>query len=166
MLYPLSFDGEHLSFPLALVRGFEPLIQDHAFVVTGSIDPAISIYPVIEWDYICSELERLPTTNTQVRRLQRVLIGHAVHATLDSDQRLEIPRTLKRHAGIRKRAVALAFPNKLELLNPDTLQRFMRAFEPSERRELIGVLRDTFDQDGSTAMDALYPSAAVVRSFE
>jgi division/cell wall cluster transcriptional repressor MraZ len=151
------FEGDVVQLGSDLVRDFEPFAFGRSFVATASIDPAISIYPAIEWEIIVSEIDRLANTQSQVRRLQRILYGNAVNLTLSATNSLELPRSLKKYAGIRKRADALVFANKLEIWNPDTLQWFMRGFDGRSRKEIIRILRESSDSTGPSLLDSIHP---------
>lgn len=153
MLYSLTFDGTTLHLDPGLLLDFEPFALGRAFVVTANIDPAISIYPMVEWEIIVSEIDRLPNTNANIRRLQRTLYAHAETLTLTPEKTLVIPQSLKSYAGIRKRAVALPFANKIEIWNPETLKSFIRSICGRDRDEILEILRESCP----SVLDGMHP---------
>jgi len=95
----------------------EQLIQDCGgqLVVTVDRDPCLLLYPLPEWEEIERKLVRLPSLNPQVRRLQRLLIGHATECGMDGAGRILLPPLLREYARLDKRIVLIGQGNKFEL---------------------------------------------------
>jgi MraZ protein len=66
-------------------------------------DKCLHIYPLPDWEEIERKLMRLPTLNEQVRRLQRLMVGHATDLELDSHGRVLVPPKLREYAGLTRR---------------------------------------------------------------
>lgn len=73
------------------------------------------IYPFPEWEEIERKLMRLPTLNAAVRRLQRLMVGHATELDLDSHGRILIPPTLREYATLSRDVVFLGQGSRFEL---------------------------------------------------
>lgn len=86
-------------------------------VVTVNVDRdhCLLVYPQPEWEDIERKLVNLPTLNPQVRRLQRLLIGHATECELDSHGRILVPGPLRDFATLERQVVLLGQGNKFEL---------------------------------------------------
>ena len=65
------------------------------------------LYPLKAWEEIESKLSQLPSFNPAARRIQRLLIGHATEAELDSHGRILLPTLLRDYAGLSKRAMLM-----------------------------------------------------------
>jgi MraZ protein len=78
-------------------------------------DRCLLIYPLPEWEEIELKLRALPTLNPVVRRLQRLMIGHAADLELDSSGRILVPPGLREYAGLQRDAMLVGQGNKFEL---------------------------------------------------
>lgn len=73
------------------------------------------LYPLTVWEEIENKLAALPSFNTQARRIQRLLIGHATDVELDAQGRMLVPPLLREYAGLDKRAVLVGQGKKIEI---------------------------------------------------
>lgn len=78
-------------------------------------DRCLLIYPLPEWEEIELKLRRLPSLDKAVRRVQRLMIGHATDVELDASGRILIPPNLRTFAGLTKDAVLVGQGNHFEL---------------------------------------------------
>ena len=84
-------------------------------VVTVDKDQCLLLYPLPDWEDIERKLNKLPTLNPQVRRLQRLMIGHATDLELDSHGRLLLPGSLREFAGLTRDAMLVGQGIRFEL---------------------------------------------------
>jgi MraZ protein len=91
-------------------------------VLTVDRDRCLLVYPLPEWEEIARKLVKLPTLNVQVRRLQRLLVGHASEVELDGAGRILLPPPLREFAELDKRVTLVGQGNKFELWNEDLWQ--------------------------------------------
>lgn len=84
-------------------------------VITIDRDGCLLIYPLPEWERIEQALMARPNMDKQVRRLQRLLLGHATECELDGQGRILVPPPLREFAGLDKRTVLVGQGNKFEL---------------------------------------------------
>ncbi len=103
-------------------RHREPLHArcDGQLIVTVDRDHCLLIYPAPDWDEIERKLIRLPSLNKQVRRLKRLMLGHAADVEIDGHGRILLPRELRDFAGLEKAAMLVGQGNKFALWNEDT----------------------------------------------
>lgn len=92
-------------------------------VVTVDMDGCLLLYPAPEWERIEQALMSRPNINPQVRRLQRLLVGHATECELDGQGRMLLPPPLREFAGLDKRVVLVGQGNKFEIWDEDTWSR-------------------------------------------
>ena len=78
-------------------------------------DKCLLIYPLPDWEEIERKLMRLPTLNPQVRRLQRLMVGHATELDLDGHGRLLLPPELREFALLERRGMLIGQGNRCEL---------------------------------------------------
>lgn len=86
-----------------------------ALVVTVDPDHCLLLYPMPEWVEIERKLMRLPALKADVRRLQRLLVGHATECEMDGSGRILLPPPLREFAELDKRVVLVGQGNKFEL---------------------------------------------------
>jgi MraZ protein len=84
-------------------------------VITVDRDPCLLIYPLPDWEQIERKLMSLPTLQPQVRKLQRVMVGHATDLELDGHGRLLVPPELREFAGLGKNSMLIGQGNRFEL---------------------------------------------------
>lgn len=85
--------------------------------VNAAPDHCLLLYPLPEWDRIAARVNELPALDKQVRRLQRLLIGHAEDLEMDGHGRLLVPPPLRTFAGLDKRIALVGQGNKFEIWN-------------------------------------------------
>ena len=73
------------------------------------------MYPLPEWDQIQEKLDRSPTFQSQARRLQRLLVGHATDLEIDKAGRVLLPAPLRDFAALDKKAALLGQRKKIEI---------------------------------------------------
>nr|WP_255416770.1 division/cell wall cluster transcriptional repressor MraZ [Thiohalobacter thiocyanaticus] len=88
-------------------------------VLTIHHDGCLLLYPAPEWEEIERKLIRLPNQNPAVRRLQRMLLGHATEVEMDSHGRILLPSRLREFANLEKRVVLANLVNKFEIWNEE-----------------------------------------------
>lgn len=111
----LNLDAKgRLAMP---TRYREPLRErcDGTLVVTVDPDHCLLIYPLPAWVEIERQLMKLPALNERVRRVQRLLVGHATECDLDGSGRILLPPPLREFARLDKRVVLVGQGNKFEL---------------------------------------------------
>lgn len=84
-------------------------------IVTVDRDKCLLVYPLHEWEVIETQLAALPSLNKQSRLLQRLLIGHATEAELDSQGRILLPTMLRDYAELDKKCVLIGQGKKFEI---------------------------------------------------
>ena len=105
------------------VRFRERLIEQCGGELVVTVDDkekCLLIYPKPDWDSTQAELQAIPNTNDAVRRLQRLLIGHATDLLMDANGRLLLTPPLRQYARLEKKGVLLGQGKKLELWDEDT----------------------------------------------
>lgn len=93
-------------------------LQESRSCIVLTIDTeerCLLLYPLTAWEDIESRIAQLPSFNPAARRIQRLLIGHATEAELDSHGRILLPPLLREYAGLGKHAMLVGQGKKFEL---------------------------------------------------
>ena len=78
-------------------------------------DDCLLLYPISVWEEIEESLQALPSLNRKVRRIQRLLIGHASEVEIDAQGRLLMPVILKNYAKVKKKLMLVGQGKKFEI---------------------------------------------------
>ena len=105
-----------------------------SLVVTVDVDRCLLIYPMPEWLVIHKKLMQLPSMDRQVRRLQRLIVGHATECDVDSSHRVLLPPPLRKFAGLTKHAVLIGQGNKFELWDQETWEKMRERWIKEENK--------------------------------
>jgi MraZ protein len=92
-------------------------------IFTIDVDRCLLLYPLTEWEQIEKALMSRPNMNPQVRRLQRLIVGHATDVEIDGQGRVLVPPTLREYADLQKHAVLVGQGNKFELWDEEVWAR-------------------------------------------
>ena len=95
----------------------------NTFVATRGQDPCIWIYPMKEWKKIEDELRKLSSVSGVHRTFVRQIARSATPSTCDKQGRIIISPSLLSYAGLNKETLILGMINKIEIWNPDTLEK-------------------------------------------
>jgi len=97
---------------------------DHYVVVRG-FEGCLYVYPHDSWQQVEAKLIELKTiSNQKARYFIRTLLSQAADARLDKQGRIAIPQNLLDLAGIKKDVVVRGILDKLELWDPDRLDKY------------------------------------------
>lgn len=117
---------------------------DGQLVVTVDKDYCLLLYPLPDWEEIERKLMRLPSLDKRARRLQRLMVGHAMEVEVDGHGRILLSRELREFAGLERQAVLLGQGNRFELWDEERW---------NETRD--GWLSDGDDADLSAQLETL-----------
>jgi len=88
---------------------------DRALVLTVDPSGCLLLYPRAAWEPIQARLMNLSSFNEPIRRLQRLLVGHADDVDLDAAGRVLVSPGLRQYAGLDHRVVLVGQGNKFEI---------------------------------------------------
>ena len=97
--------------------------NNNIFVATRGQDPCIWIYPMKEWKKIEDELRKLSSISGVHRTFIRQIARSATPSTCDKQGRIIISPSLLSYAELNKEALILGMINKIEIWNPDILEK-------------------------------------------
>lgn len=89
--------------------------QGRVVVTVDNRDRCLLIYPLPEWEVIEAKLMSLPGLKQGARRLQRLMVGHAVDLELDGHGRILLPPELRGFANLERHGMLIGQGAKFEL---------------------------------------------------
>lgn len=109
---------------IAIPTRYRPRLQASQIVLTIDTEqPCLLLYPFPVWEEIERKITSLPSFQSETRRIQRLLIGHATELELDSQGRILLPPLLRDYALLDKRIIILGQGNKLEIWDEGRWQK-------------------------------------------
>ena len=105
-------------------------------VLTVGLDKCLMLYPLPEWEEIERKLVKLPSLDPRVKRLQRLLIGHATECEMDAQGRFLVAENLRKFASLDKRVVLTGQGNKFEIWDEDAWNRINQWVDEEELGDL------------------------------
>lgn len=112
----LNLDAKgRFAIPTRYRERLKDCCDSHLVITVDPNDHCLLIYPAQEWQEIERKLMRLPSFNKAARRLQRLLIGHAIEVDMDGQGRILLHPPLREFAKISKHAVLIGQGNKFEM---------------------------------------------------
>ena len=79
------------------------------------LESAFLLYPLNHWLKIEEKIMKLPSLDNSSRKLQRLLVGHAVEIDIDSSARILIPLELREFSKINKEAMFIGQGKRFEI---------------------------------------------------
>lgn len=85
-------------------------------LITSWLEKSLVVLPFEDGEKILTKfLEEAPALLPEIRDLERFLYGNAVQVELDEQNRFVLPKQLREHASIGKRAVFVGVKERIEL---------------------------------------------------
>lgn len=97
--------------------------RGHIVMTIDTEERCLLLYPMTAWEEIENKLAALPSFNPAARRIQRLLIGHATEAELDSHGRILLQPLLREYAGLNKRVMLVGQGKKFEIWDEEHWQQ-------------------------------------------
>jgi MraZ protein len=114
-----------IAIPAKFRKHLDVCCEGRLVITIDHSDHCLQLYPLPEWEQVESKLSALPSLNTQVRRLKRMLLGYATECEMDSHGRILLPAKLREFAGLDKGMVMIGQGNKFELWDEQTWNDLM-----------------------------------------
>jgi len=114
----VSLDGKgRMAMPTRLRDSLQQACLGNVVLTIDIREKCLMLYPLPEWEKVQSTLTGLANVRSEIRTVQRLLIGHATDLELDSQGRLNIPKLLREFASLDKKLILLGQGNKIEIWN-------------------------------------------------
>lgn len=113
---PINLDAKgRMALPARYRESVREYSEGRMVVTIDTEDKCLLLYPQPEWDEIQARIDALSSFNKAVRRIQRLLTGHATDLELDANGRMLLPAPLREYAQLDKKIVLLGQGNKFEI---------------------------------------------------
>lgn len=102
---------------LAIPSCYRESLSAHTPVVLtiDTQEKCLLIYTLVQWLEIEKQVDALPSFDPAVKRVQRLLLGHATDVIIDNNGRLLVPPPLRDYAQLNKKVVLIGQGKKFEL---------------------------------------------------
>lgn len=106
-----------MALPTRLRETLQQACLGNVVLTIDIREKCLMLYPLGEWEKVQATLTGLANVRTEIRTVQRLLIGHATDLELDAQGRVIIPKLLRDFAGLDKKLILLGQGNKIEVWN-------------------------------------------------
>lgn len=106
-----------LRVPAALLKQLLPADMGK-FVVNRGFEKCLVLYPITEWDRVFARINKLNTFKKENREFKRSFLRGATELSLDTAERVLIPRQLMEYANIENEIILSANGSIIEIWNP------------------------------------------------
>jgi MraZ protein len=104
-----------LAVPARYRASLSERAHGQLIVTIDTDEHCLLLYPLPFWEEIEQKVQALPALNPAVRRIQRLLIGHATEVELDANGRILLPVLLREYAQLEKEVMLVGQGNKFEI---------------------------------------------------
>jgi len=121
----MNFQGEYInlidpkgraSIPSRFRETLNGAYGDDRLVVTKNSDGGLTAYPLSRWPQLVENVKNLPAGELKTNTT-RLLVSPAQECTFDKQGRIQIPLSLRSHAGLTKEIVVVGLFDKIEIFN-------------------------------------------------
>jgi MraZ protein len=142
-------EKSRIILPAALKKQISQEAQDK-FVINRGFEGCLVLYPHNVWRETTDSINKLNLFVKDNRRFVRFFYNGATEISLDSQNRLLMPKSLLGFAGIDKEVILFAYSDRIEVWNKSTYQELLSK-EPDDFAMLAEKVMGK--QDKSDAID-------------
>lgn len=117
---------------------------DRPGVMVSTLDGALVAYPFEEWKKVEQKIDSQSTKNDYLRLFRRFFIGNAADCYCDKQDRILIPPTLRKYAGLIREIVLAGVGGHFEIWDREKWEnenaRFEQNREEPEVKDIIASL--------------------------
>jgi MraZ protein len=136
-LQAATFDDKgRLAIPKRFRDALQQVCKGEVVLTIDVHDTCLLMYPFPDWQTIEAKLMAMPNMDPATRRVQRLLLGHAVDMSLDSAGRILVPELLREHAQMGRDVMLVGQGNKIEFWAADVWQSQRLQWIESTREQL------------------------------
>jgi MraZ protein len=126
-----SIDNKgRVNIPAKMRKSISPEANDTFLVIRGQ-DQCIAAYPMNEWKKYEARFVDLNQYELKNRYFLRKLLMWSEEVSLDSQQRIMLPKKLIEFAGIEGKVSIVGLVDHIEFWNPDKLDEYLDKFDES-----------------------------------
>lgn len=141
-------DKGRLAIPKRFREALQQVCGGEVVLTIDIHDACLLMYPMPVWQQIEHKLMAMPNMDPSTRRVQRLLLGHAVDMELDAAGRVLVPDALRQHACMDKELMLVGQGNKIEFWSAEQWHAQRDAWVAATREELASELSATSPLSG------------------
>ena len=144
-VHALTLDNKgRMALPISYREVFKVEEKYQLIITIDPVDPCLWLCPLNSWEVIESKIIALPSFQSDARRIQRLLVGHAVDLELDNQGRILIPMVLREYAQLEKNIIMMGQGKRFEIWGAQTLEARRQKWlvETSQQAELSDEIRE------------------------
>jgi len=141
-------EKSRIILPSALKKQISSDARDK-FVINRGFEGCLVLYPDDVWQEIAKKINRLNLYMRDNRKFVRAFYNGATELTLDSQNRLLLPKSLLVFANIEKEIILFAYSDRIEVWNKATYQQLLSK-EPEDFAELAEKVMGKQERTEST----------------
>jgi MraZ protein len=127
-------EKSRIILPSSLKKQVPQEAQDR-FVVNRGFEGCLVLYPMNVWTETTEQINKLNLYVQKNRSFVRLFYNGATELTLDSQNRLLLPKSLLEYAGIEKETILFAYSDRIEIWNKEKYRKLV-SDEPGNFAEL------------------------------
>lgn len=149
--YACKMDGKgRIRIPSGLVDQLKKASSE--FTINRGYDKHLILYPRDVWESKSMEINQLNIHNTKHRMVIRYFYRGATKLSLDSAERILIPKSLMEYAGFSKNVILFAYQQQIEIWSKDQYDKMLNE-EPEDfaslADEIFGMTKPKLDAKDS-----------------
>ena len=111
-------------------------------VVTRGLDNCLFLYSKEEWEKLAEQIASSPINKANSRAFSRFMLAGAMEAEFDAQGRILLPEYLRRHAGLKKKAIVAGLYSRIEIWDEDGWRKYSKANDKNSAKiaEELGEL--------------------------
>lgn len=121
--YSIDSKGR-VNIPAKMRKALAPEAND-TFVVTRGLENCISAYPLDQWKKLELVFEKKNQFEEKSRYFLRRFLMWAEEVSLDSQQRISLPKQLLEFSGIEKKVKIIGQLDHIEFWNPEEYEKYI-----------------------------------------
>ena len=123
--YEVRLDGKgRFRMPSGLLTQLGDL-QQGTFYLKRGLDQCLVLYPEPVWEEVSAPYQQLNENNPKQRLLKRRFLGQTTMITLDSADRVLLPKPLAEYAAVEQDLLITAYAGTIELWSPTVFRDVM-----------------------------------------
>ena len=117
-------EKSRIILPSSLKKQIPQEAEDR-FVVNRGFEGCLVLYPMNVWKETTEQINRLNLYVQKNRSFVRLFYNGATELTLDSQNRLLLPKSLLEYAGIGKETILFAYSDRIEIWNSEKYRKLL-----------------------------------------
>jgi MraZ protein len=128
-VYSIDNKGR-VAIPMKMRKLVSPDAKD-TFTLTRGFDKCIHLFPNDEWEQFAAQFDEVDVYSKEGRFFLDIINSWSEESTLDSQQRISIPKRLLDYAGIQKDAMFIGMNKYIAIWNPEEHEKYISALDTS-----------------------------------